>query len=154
MLKYIKRLCPINTVTIYTDGACSGNPGPGGWGVVILYEGEQLELSGHIDHSTNNQMELTAAIKALETIIPGCNVQLYTDSKYVIDGITSWIKGWKKRDWKNAQNKPVLNKDLWEQLDSLNAQHTIQWNWVKGHNGNKYNERADMLAQRASTLTS
>lgn len=131
-------------VEIYTDGACSGNPGPGGWGAILRYGGIEKELSGGAVDTTNNRMELTAAIKALEALKKSCVVELYTDSTYVKDGITEWIKGWKKRGWKK-----VKNRDLWEVLDSLNSKHQISWHWVKGHSGHPENERADELAVAA-----
>jgi ribonuclease HI len=133
-------------IDIYTDGACSGNPGPGGWGVLILHDGEAEELYGGETETTNNRMEMTAAIKALEQIPTGAAVTLHTDSTYVMKGITEWIKGWKAKEWKNSQRKPVKNKDLWIILDELVAAHDVTWKWVKGHAGNEGNERADALA--------
>ena len=133
-------------IIIYTDGACKGNPGPGGWGVLILLENEQIELSGGSKETTNNQMELTAVIKALNFFEKKIKVDLYTDSKYVIDGITDYIKKWKINGWQTANKKPVKNMNLWKILDGLNNLHDINWNWVKGHSGNPENEKADALA--------
>lgn len=134
-------------VTIYTDGACSGNPGRGGWGAILSHGEVEKELSGGEAHTTNNRMELMAAIKALESLKEPCAVTLYTDSKYVMDGITQWMKGWKAKGWKTASKQPVKNQDLWQQLDSAIVPHQIQWQWVKGHTGNVGNERADALAR-------
>ena len=133
-------------IVIYTDGACKGNPGPGGWGVLILLENEQIELSGGSKETTNNQMELTAVIKALNFFEKKIKVDLYTDSKYVMDGITDYIKKWKINGWQTANKKPVKNMNLWKILDELNKLHDINWNWVKGHSGNPENEKADALA--------
>ena len=133
-------------IIIYTDGACKGNPGPGGWGVLILLENEQIELSGGSKETTNNQMELTAVIKALNFFGKKIKVDLYTDSKYVMDGITDYIKKWKINGWQTANKKPVKNMNLWKILDELNNLHDINWNWVKGHSGNPENEKADALA--------
>ena len=133
-------------IIIYTDGACKGNPGPGGWGVLILLENEQIELSGGSKETTNNQMELTAVIKALNFFEKKIKVDLYTDSKYVMDGITDYIKKWKINGWQTASKKPVKNMNLWKILDELNNLHDINWNWVKGHSGNPENEKADALA--------
>ena len=136
-------------ITIYTDGACSGNPGIGGWGVVILEENkEDRLLNGGNDNTTNNRMELTAAIEALKYFEDKQNITLITDSKYVKDGIQSWIQNWKKNGWKTAAKKPVKNKELWIELDQLISRHTITWKWVKGHAGNEHNEKADYLARR------
>ena len=136
-------------ITIYTDGACSGNPGPGGWGVWLRYEDHEKELCGGEPETTNNRMELTAAIKSLEALKKSpSEVALYTDSVYVRDGITSWIHNWKKNGWRTAKKKPVKNDDLWKQLDGLISDHNITWHWVKGHAGDPGNERADMLANR------
>tara|TARA_Y100000590_G_C15490024_1_gene927341 strand:- start:308 stop:736 length:429 start_codon:yes stop_codon:yes gene_type:complete len=135
-------------ITIYTDGACSGNPGIGGWGVVILnYKNEPILLSGGDKYTTNNRMELTAAIKAFEYFKDSKIIKLYTDSKYVKDGIESWIINWKKNGWKTASKKIVKNKDLWIELDKQISKHNISWEWVKGHAGEKYNEKADLLAR-------
>ncbi|MCA0373150.1 MAG: ribonuclease HI [Proteobacteria bacterium] len=136
-------------VEIFTDGACSGNPGPGGWGAILRYGDKERELSGGEKDTTNNRMELMAAIIALETLKEPCEVSLTTDSKYVMDGITKWIFGWKKKNWKKADNKPVLNADLWQRLDVANARHKVNWNWVKGHAGHAENERCDELARMA-----
>ncbi len=139
---------PDNSLTIYTDGACSGNPGPGGWGVLMQFGAREKELYGRALETTNNRMEMMAAIKALEAIKPEYSgpITLWTDSTYVKKGITEWIHGWKKRGWKKSDKKPVINVDLWKQLDALNAQYNIEWKWVKGHAGQAGNERADMLA--------
>ena len=133
-------------INIYTDGACKGNPGPGGWGALIVLEDEQIELSGGKKETTNNQMELMAVIKSLEHFDNKIDAIIYTDSKYVMDGITNYIKRWKINGWKTASKKPVKNSELWKSLDSLNSFHNIQWNWVKGHSGHPGNERADALA--------
>lgn len=139
----------MNEVTIYTDGACRGNPGPGGWGVLLLSKGREKTIFGGESLTTNNRMELQAAIEALETLKKPCRVQLYTDSKYVRDGITSWLSNWKARGWKTAARKPVKNEDLWRLLDEAVARHEIEWHWVKGHAGNEGNEKADQLANQA-----
>ena len=136
-------------ITIYTDGACSGNPGIGGWGAVILeINKKDTFLNGGNDNTTNNRMELTAAIEALKYFKNMQTIKLITDSKYVKDGIQSWIQNWKKNGWKTATKKPVKNKELWIELDQLISKHTISWEWVKGHAGNKYNEKADYLARQ------
>lgn len=135
-------------VIIHTDGACKGNPGPGGWGAILQSGGKTKELSGGEALTTNNRMELTAAIMALETLTRPCRVDLHTDSKYVMDGITGWIHGWKARGWKTADKKPVKNEDLWKRLDAARARHDVKWHWVKGHAGHALNERADALANR------
>ena len=136
-------------ITIYTDGACSGNPGVGGWGVVIIDDNKnETFLNGGDNDTTNNKMELTAAIRALKTFEKKSTITLITDSKYVKDGIQSWIQNWKKNGWKTAAKKPVKNKELWIELDELIARHNITWEWVKGHAGNKHNEKADHLARR------
>jgi ribonuclease HI len=139
---------PERPVVIYTDGGCKGNPGPGGWGVLLIYGGHERELWGGEPHTTNNRMELTAAIVALETLKRPCQVELYTDSQYVKNGITEWIGGWKARGWRTAQKDPVKNADLWQRLDEARRRHRIEWHWVKGHSGQPENERADRLAQR------
>ena len=136
-------------VDIYTDGACSGNPGPGGWGVLIEIDNENIELSGGDRETTNNRMELMAAIKALEEIDKDYEITLYTDSNYVKDGITSWISNWKKNNWKTANKKDVKNKELWMRLDEAIKHKNISWVWVKGHAGNAGNEQADYLARSA-----
>ena len=138
----------MKTVNIYTDGACRGNPGIGGWGVYIEYGETIKELYGGEELTTNNKMELTAAIKGLEALNSKCQVNLITDSKYVMDGINGWINGWKKNNWKNSQKKDVKNKDLWIQLDKLNSLHEVKWSWVKGHSGHFQNEKADQLANK------
>ena len=138
-----------NTVVMYTDGACRGNPGPGGWGVSLQYNGHTKHLKGSEPQTTNNRMELQAAISGLEYLSRPCTVKLYTDSKYVLDGITKWIAGWKKNNWKNAAKKPVKNAELWQRLDAACASHSIDWNWVKGHSGDEGNELADTLANQA-----
>lgn len=135
-------------VTIYTDGACKGNPGPGGWGVLLLYGEHQKELYGGEANTTNNRMELLAAIKGLEALKRPCQVELYTDSQYVRQGITSWLAGWLKNNWKTASKKPVKNQDLWQELNELNQTHQVNWHWVKGHAGNPGNEKADELANK------
>ena len=136
-------------VEIFTDGACSGNPGPGGWGAVLRYGETEKELSGGESATTNNRMELMAAIVALESLRRPCAVTLSTDSTYVKDGITRWINGWKKNGWKTADKKPVKNVDLWQRLEAAVAPHQIQWEWVRGHSGHPENERADQLARDA-----
>ena len=136
-------------ITIYTDGACSGNPGVGGWGAVILgYNKEDIFLNGGNDYTTNNRMELTATIMALKYFEDKKTITLITDSKYVKDGIQLWIENWKKNGWKTASKKPVKNKELWIELDNLISMHQIKWEWVKGHSGNKHNEKADYLARK------
>ena len=136
-------------VEIFTDGACSGNPGPGGWGAILRYGETVRELSGGEADTTNNRMELTAAIEALNALKRPCDIVLTTDSTYVKDGITSWIDGWKKRGWKNSQKKPVKNEDLWKALDAARSRHTVEWKWVKGHAGHAENERCHELARLA-----
>ena len=136
-------------VDLYTDGACSGNPGPGGWGALLRYKGTEKELSGAEPDTTNNRMELMAAIEGLKAIKRGCAVTLYTDSKYVLQGVTEWMSGWKSRGWKTADKKPVKNQDLWMALDEQVNRHNITWQWVKGHNGHIENERVDELARMA-----
>lgn len=138
----------MNIVEIYTDGACKGNPGPGGWGAVMRYGGAEKQLCGGEPDTTNNRMELMAAIKALETLNRPCEVILTTDSQYVRQGITEWLAGWKRKGWKNSQNKPVKNADLWKRLDLAAQPHTIDWRWVKGHSGHPENELADQLANK------
>ena len=135
-------------VEMFTDGACRGNPGKGGWGALLRFGDAEKSLYGGEMESTNNRMELTAVIKGLEAIKKPCNIEITTDSKYVLTGITEWMVNWKKRNWKTASKKPVLNVDLWQQLDALVQQHDIQWHWVKGHSGHVENEIADQLANR------
>lgn len=135
-------------VRIYTDGACRGNPGPGGWGVVLQYGDIEKTLYGGQHQTTNNRMEMTAVIEALSSLKRPCRVRLTTDSKYLIKGINEWLDGWKRRNWRTASKKPVLNVDLWQALDKLVAQHDIEWHWVKGHSGHRENELADALANR------
>ena len=136
-------------VTIYTDGACRGNPGPGGWGAILEYNGRIKNLSGGENNTTNNRMELMAAIKGLEALTQPSLVELYTDSRYVRDGITSWIKKWKENNWKTSARKPVKNIDLWKALEAALENHEVRWNWVKGHAGNQGNEEVDELARHA-----
>ncbi len=136
-------------VLIYTDGACSGNPGPGGWGAVLIAGGHERELSGGEPQTTNNRMEIMAAIAALEALTRPCSVDLHTDSQYVRQGITEWMRGWKARGWRTADNKPVKNEDLWKRLDLARTRHEVRWHWVKGHSGHPLNERADGLARAA-----
>lgn len=137
-----------NVVEIYTDGACSGNPGPGGWGALLLYGDHEKEIYGGELETTNNRMELTAAIEALKLLKRSCEVHLHTDSTYVRNGITQWIHGWKTKGWKNSAKKPVKNADLWQALDEATKRHDIKWFWVKGHAGDPGNERADALANQ------
>ena len=134
-------------VVIYTDGACSGNPGPGGWGAVLLFGEHRKELQGGEPDTTNNRMELLAAIAALEALKRPCPVELHTDSVYLRDGITKWLEGWKAKNWRTAAKKPVKNVDLWQRLDTARARHDVNWHWVKGHAGHPENERADELAR-------
>jgi ribonuclease HI len=134
-------------VEIFTDGACSGNPGPGGWGAILRYRGTEREINGGEANTTNNRMEMMAAIQAVEALRRPSRIILYTDSKYLSDGITKWIHGWKRRGWKTAGKKPVKNQDLWQRLDNATAGHDIEWRWVKGHAGHRENERADALAR-------
>ena len=136
------------TVSLYTDGACKGNPGKGGWGVLMRYGSHEKELFGGEAHTTNNRMELTAIIQGLAALKRPCAVVIYTDSQYVKNGMEQWIHGWKKNGWKTAAKQPVKNEDLWQQLDQLAAQHQIQWQWVRGHAGHTENERADALANQ------
>lgn len=137
----------MKSVEIFTDGACSGNPGPGGWGVVLRYGEVEKELNGGEAETTNNRMELTAAVEALNALKERCEVDLYTDSVYVRDGINSWIHGWKRNGWKTANKKPVKNADLWQALDAARERHDVNWHWIKGHAGHSENERADELAR-------
>jgi ribonuclease HI len=136
-------------VEIFSDGACSGNPGPGGWGTILRFGGHEKELSGYEPETTNNRMELIGAIAGLEALTRPCRVRLTTDSEYVKKGMTEWVAGWVKRGWKNAQKKPVANRDLWERLLGLAEKHQIEWHWVRGHDGHAENERCDSLARAA-----
>jgi ribonuclease HI len=136
-------------VSVYTDGACSGNPGPGGWGAILKWAGHERELKGGDPYTTNNRMELTGAISALESLKRPCSVDLHTDSQYLRQGITSWIHSWKRNGWRTADKKPVKNADLWRQLETAMARHDVRWHWVKGHAGHDLNERADELAREA-----
>ena len=138
----------MKSIEIYTDGACRGNPGIGGWGAIIQFQNNSKELFGGRAETTNNQMEMQAVIEGLKALKEPCKIMLYTDSKYVMDGITSWIHGWKKSNWKTANKKPVKNMELWQELDQLVNQHEITWKWVKGHAGIPGNERADELANK------
>ena len=138
-----------NNVEIYTDGACRGNPGPGGWGASLRYSGQQKDLYGSEPDTTNNRMELMAVIQALESLKRPCTVKIYTDSKYVLDGMTKWLPNWKKKGWKTAAKKPVKNVELWQRLDSAVQEYDVTWQWVKGHAGDEGNECADSLANRA-----
>ncbi len=135
-------------VAIWTDGACSGNPGPGGWGAILTFGEHEKEICGGAAETTNNRMELTAAIKALEALTRGCAVDLYTDSNYLRGGITSWLAGWKRNGWRTADKKPVKNADLWQELEAATAGHDIAWHWVRGHANDAMNERADALARQ------
>ena len=135
-------------VIIYTDGACRGNPGPGGWGAFIKFDGIEKEMFGGQANTTNNQMELSAAIEGLLALKEPCEVDLFTDSKYVMDGMNQWIQNWKKNNWRTAAKKDVKNKELWQKLDQLISQHQVQWHWVKGHSGDVGNEAADLLANK------
>jgi ribonuclease HI len=139
-------------VFIWTDGACSGNPGPGGWGVVLRYGAHQKELKGGEAITTNNRMELTAAIEALESLRRPCAVNLHTDSQYLRGGVTSWLDRWKHNGWRTADRKPVKNEDLWRRLDAAARQHDVEWLWVKGHAGDEHNERADWLAREGMSV--
>jgi ribonuclease HI len=136
-------------IEVFTDGACQGNPGPGGWGAILRYKGHEKEISGYAPETTNNRMELQAAIEALKLIKRSLPVDLYTDSEYLRKGMTEWLTGWKKNNWRTAAKQPVKNQDLWEQLDALATEHKITWHWVRGHNDHPENERADKLATGA-----
>ena len=138
-----------DVVEIFTDGACSGNPGPGGWGAILRFKGRERELKGAQIETTNNQMELMAAIVALETLTRPCNVQLTTDSQYLCKGITEWLPRWRERGWRTAARKPVKNVELWQRLDAAMSRHQVRWLWVRGHSGHAENERADQLAREA-----
>jgi ribonuclease HI len=135
-------------VAIWTDGACSGNPGPGGWGAILTFDGKERELFGGEALTTNNRMELMAAISALEALTRPCDIDVHTDSQYVRGGVTGWMANWKKRGWKTADKKPVKNIELWQRLDEAESRHNVEWHWVKGHAGDEMNERADELARR------
>lgn len=135
-------------VVIHTDGACSGNPGPGGWGAILEWNGKEKEICGGEPATTNNRMELMAAIQALESLTKPCKVELHTDSQYVMKGISEWIHGWKRKNWRTADGKPVKNDDLWKRLDAARLRHDVDWRWVKGHAGHELNERADALARK------
>lgn len=137
------------TIEIYTDGACKGNPGPGGWGAILRHNGKERTIKGAEAHTTNNRMEMTAAIMALEALTRHCQVDLYTDSQYLRQGMTEWLAQWKKRGWRNSKKEPVKNADLWQQLDELAQRHQIRWHWVRGHSGHPENEQADALANEA-----
>jgi len=139
-------------VVIYTDGGCRGNPGPGGWGAILRFGSHEKEIYGYEEETTNNRMELMAAIRSLELLSRECSIVLTTDSQYVRQGITEWMEGWKKRGWKTAARKPVKNKDLWERLDKAVQEHNVDWQWVKGHSGHEGNERADDLANYAMDM--
>lgn len=137
-----------DVVEIFADGACKGNPGPGGWGVILRAAGHEKEMFGGEQATTNNRMELTAVIRGLEALKRPCRVELYTDSQYVVKGMTEWLQGWKQKNWRNSAKEPVKNVDLWQQLEQAAAPHQIAWNWVKGHAGHPENERADELANK------
>ena len=138
----------MSIIEVFTDGACSGNPGPGGWGVILRYKGTEKELSGGAPETTNNRMELTAVIEALKALKRECDVVIHTDSRYVMDGVQQWLPNWKQNGWKTSNKKsPVKNVDLWQELDTLLQKHNIRWIWVKGHNGHEENERVDRLAR-------
>lgn len=141
----------MKTIEIFTDGACKGNPGPGGWGALLRMGAHEKELSGGEAQTTNNRMEMTAAIRALGALIEPCEVDLYTDSRYLIDGITKWVSGWQKRGWISASRKPVRNEDLWHELIEQTARHRVRWHWVRGHDGHVENERVDRLASAAAS---
>jgi ribonuclease HI len=137
----------LSEVEVFTDGACRGNPGPGGWAAILRYRGTERELSGFEPHTTNNRMEMMAAIAALEALKRPCRVRLYSDSQYLRDGITQWINGWKRRGWLTADKRPVKNVDLWQRLDDASGRHDVAWIWIRGHSGHSENERADALAR-------
>lgn len=142
----------MDEVEIYTDGACSGNPGPGGWGAILRAKGTEKELSGSEKDTTNNRMEMMAVIAALEAITRPCSITITTDSQYVMKGMTEWLAGWKAKNWHTASKKPVKNADLWKRMEAAAVQHTLQWEWVRGHQGHPENERADQLAVAAREL--
>ena len=137
-------------VELFTDGSCKGNPGPGGWAALLRMGRHEKEMSGGEPHTTNNRMEMTGAIRGLSALIEPCKVDIYTDSKYLIDGITKWVHGWKKRGWVNASKKPVMNAELWHDLIEVTARHHVEWHWVRGHSGHPENERVDALANQAA----
>lgn len=139
----------MSTVTIYTDGACSGNPGPGGWAALLIADGREKELSGGAALTTNNRMEITAAIEALAALKRPCSVDLFTDSQYLRQGVTEWMRSWKARGWRTAAGQPVKNEDLWRRLDEVRASHEVRWHWVRGHAGDPLNHRVDRLAVAA-----
>lgn len=139
----------LKTVDIFTDGACSGNPGIGGWGALLRYGSTEKELSGALETTTNNRMEMSAVVAALSALKFSCHVNLFSDSRYVIDGITKWVAGWRQNGWRTADKKPVQNSDLWQEIVRLSQNHTIEWHWVKGHAGHAENERVDLLARTA-----
>lgn len=145
----MKELSPNSIVEVFTDGACKGNPGPGGWAAILRFGSHEKTLTGVDPATTNNRMEIMAAIKALEALKRRCSVRIATDSKYLILGITEWLKSWEARNWKTSQNKPVKNEDLWRRLDGLNSKHNVEWIWVQGHFGHPENEQADQLARNA-----
>lgn len=136
-------------IYIYTDGACKGNPGRGGWGALLRFNDHEKEMMGYEEHTTNNRMELMAAIRALQTLKQSCSVDIYTDSQYVMKGITEWLPKWKKNAWRTSTNKPIKNEDLWMELDQVASLHGVNWFWVRGHDGHPENERADFLANQA-----
>ncbi|ABL00537.1 ribonuclease HI [Pelobacter propionicus] len=138
-------------VEIYCDGACSGNPGPGGYGAILRYNGHEKEIRGSEAHTTNNRMELTAAMEALRLLTRPCRITIVTDSQYLVKGMTEWIQGWQRRGWQNSKKEPVLNRDLWEELLKLSAHHDVSWQWIRGHAGHAENERCDSLARQAIT---
>ena len=142
----------LSEVEIFTDGACRGNPGPGGWAAILRYRGVEKELSGYEPETTNNRMEMTAAISGLEALKRPCRVRLYSDSQYLRDGITKWIHGWKRNGWKTADKKPVKNVELWQRLDAALKPHEVRWHWIKGHAGHAENERADELAREGVAM--
>jgi ribonuclease HI len=148
MASSLEKAAPPATVIVYTDGGCKGNPGPGGWGALLRYNGHEREIWGGESLTTNNRMELMAAIAALETLTRPCRVEVHTDSQYLRNGITEWIAGWKANGWRTAQKKPVKNADLWQRLDEARKRHEVTWHWVRGHDGQAENERAHNLAQR------
>jgi ribonuclease HI len=139
----------MNRVTIYTDGSCKGNPGPGGWAAILTYAGREKQLSGAEEMTTNNRMELRAAVEALSVLTRTCQVDIFTDSQYLKQGMTAWIFNWRRNGWLGAEKKPVKNQDLWMTLDQLASQHQVEWHWIKAHNGHEYNERVDQMAKQA-----